>query len=395
MPKEDLVGEPSAAELHEAKRFITGFLGADLSVEVLFRQTSARVIRQLALQLDAEYNAPGANADMLMGAIRHLALVRPSLPAFQEGMTLEKANAAIKFLQDRFPFLLEETLRFWDWAYLVNWAEMVKASLPDAEVPKASPPEKASSSSSSSAPVPPPPKHKRYIEDMYGDDLRCDICKQPWQSPRSLECGHTFCVACLTKWLQLGHYRCAVCKTECEGNPNRHPENFVAKRFQSLFGAVSDSMSFYGSLELPPMVGVWEKRKKARSALVDWVPEADMEKLKAGIEPDSLTRYLAMVENSTRGITAGPRLWPIHCYQCKEETNGQLSCSTCGRIICNISPTHGEAHGFVCGIEGCGSALCNESACSASVPLIVKDQKGKEMPSAVGKTRICLACYEP
>jgi hypothetical protein len=53
-----------------------------------------------------------------------------------------------------------------------------------------------------------------YMNDNSIDnELKCTICKQPYQSPVSLECNHIFCFHCITTWADE-NASCPLCRCE-------------------------------------------------------------------------------------------------------------------------------------------------------------------------------------
>ncbi|KAF9930416.1 hypothetical protein BGZ67_005835 [Mortierella alpina] len=48
--------------------------------------------------------------------------------------------------------------------------------------------------------------------------LQCSICVDYFSSPFTVECGHTFCYACLRSWLQI-HKSCPTCRTKLLRRP--------------------------------------------------------------------------------------------------------------------------------------------------------------------------------
>mmetsp|Transcript_14585 Transcript_14585/g.25463 ORF Transcript_14585/g.25463 Transcript_14585/m.25463 type:complete len:260 (+) Transcript_14585:387-1166(+) len=45
-------------------------------------------------------------------------------------------------------------------------------------------------------------------------DLSCTVCFSAMRSPVSLQCGHSFCLACIAPWLK-DHPSCPVCRRDC------------------------------------------------------------------------------------------------------------------------------------------------------------------------------------
>ena len=49
------------------------------------------------------------------------------------------------------------------------------------------------------------------------DELKCGICLELFQDPRSLPCLHTFCLECLQRLLNKNHsLKCPVCRAKHE-----------------------------------------------------------------------------------------------------------------------------------------------------------------------------------
>jgi hypothetical protein len=48
-------------------------------------------------------------------------------------------------------------------------------------------------------------------EDVIDDNLKCIICTQPFQSPISLACQHTFCQFCIETWIKTNS-SCPICR---------------------------------------------------------------------------------------------------------------------------------------------------------------------------------------
>ncbi|XP_073072182.1 tripartite motif-containing protein 6 [Manis javanica] len=78
------------------------------------------------------------------------------------------------------------------------------------------------------------------------DEVTCPICLELLTEPLSLDCGHSFCQACITrssKELVIGQERessCPVCQTSYQpGNlrPNRHLANIVERLREVLLGS--------------------------------------------------------------------------------------------------------------------------------------------------------------
>lgn len=52
-------------------------------------------------------------------------------------------------------------------------------------------------------------------EQSIDDELKCSICRLPFQSPVSLSCQHTFCRQCIERWLQEND-SCPTCRENPE-----------------------------------------------------------------------------------------------------------------------------------------------------------------------------------
>src|SRR5690242_3063063 len=48
-------------------------------------------------------------------------------------------------------------------------------------------------------------------ESEIDDEIKCTICRQPFQKPVSLSCQHTFFLACIELWLNE-HHSCPACR---------------------------------------------------------------------------------------------------------------------------------------------------------------------------------------
>ncbi|KKK92361.1 hypothetical protein LCGC14_2703680, partial [marine sediment metagenome] len=57
--------------------------------------------------------------------------------------------------------------------------------------------------------------------DIAEETLCCGICKAVWTDPRTTACGHTFCRACIEKWIAIATSR-SGCRTSCP-LCRRHP----------------------------------------------------------------------------------------------------------------------------------------------------------------------------
>ncbi len=54
-------------------------------------------------------------------------------------------------------------------------------------------------------------KYEYISEDTINDDLKCIICTQPFESPVSLDCKHTFCLSCIETWINQNS-SCPICR---------------------------------------------------------------------------------------------------------------------------------------------------------------------------------------
>ena len=72
-------------------------------------------------------------------------------------------------------------------------------------------------------------------ENEIDDDVKCTICIQPWQSPVSLDCQHTFCEVCIDKWLRT-EATCPVCRRQCGVNsvPRRLTDTTIGSQLDGL-----------------------------------------------------------------------------------------------------------------------------------------------------------------
>lgn len=50
--------------------------------------------------------------------------------------------------------------------------------------------------------------------DMFNDDLAqkllCGVCCNVYNNPHVCPCGHTFCLHCIGRWLDMGHTNCPM-----------------------------------------------------------------------------------------------------------------------------------------------------------------------------------------
>ncbi|KAJ8050700.1 Tripartite motif-containing protein 59 [Holothuria leucospilota] len=76
------------------------------------------------------------------------------------------------------------------------------------------------------------------------DNFTCTICHQKFENPKTLHCGHTFCLPCLQRLRRMstvkGHLKCPMCRQEAElplsGKVEDFPTNFALQRI--LQGAI-------------------------------------------------------------------------------------------------------------------------------------------------------------
>ena len=52
------------------------------------------------------------------------------------------------------------------------------------------------------------------MESQLGEVLECPVCMDTYTDPRSLPCGHAFCLQCLRPLLYHGTVRCPTCRGE-------------------------------------------------------------------------------------------------------------------------------------------------------------------------------------
>ena len=67
------------------------------------------------------------------------------------------------------------------------------------------------------------------------EDLTCAVCRELFNDPKVLRCGHSFCLDCVLLWLQsqpnTGSLPCPECRAETEvTNLESLPTNIVVKR---------------------------------------------------------------------------------------------------------------------------------------------------------------------
>ena len=52
-----------------------------------------------------------------------------------------------------------------------------------------------------------------YLDEISVDpELMCSICHLPFKDPRSTPCDDTFCLECISKWIQTQNRSCPVCR---------------------------------------------------------------------------------------------------------------------------------------------------------------------------------------
>ncbi|XP_013921878.1 PREDICTED: E3 ubiquitin-protein ligase RNF135 [Thamnophis sirtalis] len=68
------------------------------------------------------------------------------------------------------------------------------------------------------------------------DDLQCSICLELLSNPATVQCGHSFCLHCIRKWVAEGQPECPNCKRRV---PDKLPErtvllNLILERYNCL-----------------------------------------------------------------------------------------------------------------------------------------------------------------
>lgn len=52
-----------------------------------------------------------------------------------------------------------------------------------------------------------------YVDESAVDEnYKCNICNEPFNSPVTTSCDHTYCQTCLDLWLNEGHASCPTCR---------------------------------------------------------------------------------------------------------------------------------------------------------------------------------------
>jgi len=55
--------------------------------------------------------------------------------------------------------------------------------------------------------------HYEYVDESSIDDnYKCTICNEPFKSPITTPCDHTYCKECIEHWLDEGHSTCPTCR---------------------------------------------------------------------------------------------------------------------------------------------------------------------------------------
>lgn len=72
-------------------------------------------------------------------------------------------------------------------------------------------------------------------EDTIKDELKCIICTQPFQSPVSSYCKHTFCRSCIETWIQQNN-SCPICRhpLEAQSIATNTASNILLNQLDSL-----------------------------------------------------------------------------------------------------------------------------------------------------------------
>ena len=144
--------------------------------------------------------------------------------------------------------------------------------------------------------------------------LRCQVCKEFMTAPMMTSCGHTFCSACIRRYLATAHI-CPACKTkdqEINLRKNKSMEE-VVEAFRRGRAAL---------LELartPPKIEEsTSKRKRARIS-----PQSSQD------EPSKRTRSSARIASRT---SVEPT---YEGMDIAEEKDGNYAPSMCRKSLCN------------------------------------------------------------
>ena len=58
--------------------------------------------------------------------------------------------------------------------------------------------------------------------------LDCSVCYNEYKDPRVLQCGHTFCLACISKLIHHGIINCPTCRNDT--STEKIQVNYVVKQ---------------------------------------------------------------------------------------------------------------------------------------------------------------------